>query len=95
MSQPHIDVARIAELSRIAVTPDEITEYQSQLEGILSYIDKLKEVDVEGITPENDLPLGPLRADIARPGIGQDAVIANAPESAEGQIRVPKVVDPT
>ena len=95
MAEDQINVTRIAELARIAVTPEETALYQSQLEHILGYIDKLKEVDVEGIRPEESLPLGPLRADEARPGIGQEAVMANAPDSANGQIRVPKVVDPT
>lgn len=95
MADQQINVTRIAQLARIAVTPEEADAYQSQLEKILGYIDQLKEVDVEGIRPEESLPLGPLREDVARPGIGQEAVIANAPDSANGQIRVPKVVDPT
>ncbi len=95
MSSPDIDVARIAQLSRIKITPEETIAFQEKLETILGYIDKLKEVDVDGIKPEEDLPLGPMREDISRPGIGQDAVIMNAPESAQGQIKVPKVVDPT
>jgi len=95
MSSPDINVARIAQLSRIQMTPEETSAFQGQLEDILGYIDKLKEVNVEGIKPEEDLPLGPMREDISRPGIGQNAVVMNAPESAQGQIKVPKVVDPT
>ena len=95
MTEQKIDVSRIAGLARIALTDSEAETFQGQLKDIVGYIDKLKEVDVDGIRPELDLPLGPMRQDESRPGIGQEKVIQNAPESAQGQIKVPKVVDPT
>ena len=36
-----------------------------------------------------------LRPDTSRPGLTPEAVLQNAPESAQEQIRVPKVVDPS
>lgn len=93
MSNQEMDVTHIAKLARIALTDAEAAEFQDQLADVLGYIDKLSEVDVSGIDVESNLPFGPLRPDEARPGLGQDAVVANAPESAEGQVRVPKVVD--
>lgn len=93
MSNQEMDVTHIAKLARIALSDEEAAEFQSQLADVLGYIDKLSEVDVSGIDVESTLPFGPLREDISRPGIGQDAVVTNAPDSAEGQVRVPKVVD--
>lgn len=91
----NIDVAHIARLSRIQITPEETAAFQGQLESIIGYINKLKEVNIDGIQQEQDLPLGPMREDVSRPGMGQEAAIQNAPEAAQGQIKVPKVVDPT
>lgn len=45
------NVKHIAELARLGLTAEEITKYQKELSKILEYIDKLKEVDIEGIEP--------------------------------------------
>lgn len=43
------DVKKIAYLARLGLTDDEIEKFQGQLAGIFDYIDKLKELDIEGI----------------------------------------------
>lgn len=95
MSSENIDVRYVANLARINVNDDECVTFQGQLEAILGYIETLKDADVESIdltthgNPITDL----LREDISHGGLNQDNLIQNAPDSALGQIRVPKVVD--
>jgi len=44
-------VQQIADLARLKLSPKEIKKYQTELSAILGYIDQLKEVDVEGVSP--------------------------------------------
>ena len=95
MSSEHIDVRYVADLARIDLSDQECETFQGQLEAILGYIDKLKDVDVEGIEPTAHASpvFDRLREDASLPGLSQSDLIQNAPDSAKGQIRVPKVVD--
>lgn len=95
MSSEHIDVRYIADLARIDLSDRECETFQAQLEAVLGYIEQLKDVDVEGIEPTAHASpvFDRLREDVTRPGLGQADLLANAPDSGKGQIRVPKVVD--
>jgi aspartyl-tRNA(Asn)/glutamyl-tRNA(Gln) amidotransferase subunit C len=94
MSHPHIDVHRIARLARLELTEVEVASYTSQLDEIIGYIDKLSELDVSGIEPTaNAIALSaPMRDDIVGTSLPASALIQNAPDHAQQQIRVPKVV---
>ena len=95
MSEVTIDVDYIAKLARLDLSAEEKEKFQRQLGDILSYIDTLNEVDVEGvdITMHPSPSLDRLREDIAENTLGAEDIIANAPESAQEMIRVPKVVE--
>jgi aspartyl/glutamyl-tRNA(Asn/Gln) amidotransferase C subunit len=58
---------------------------------ILTYIDQLREVDVEGFE-ERDATVTPLRADEVRTGVDRDDVARNAPAWRDGFFVVPKVI---
>ena len=45
------EVLRVAELAHLELSPEEIDTYRGQLDEILTYVDKLKELDVENIEP--------------------------------------------
>ena len=95
MSAVTIDVDYIAKLARLDLTTEEKDKFQRQLGDILTYIDALDEVNVDGV----DITMHPspsfdrLREDEAENTLGAADVIANAPESAQDMIRVPKVVE--
>jgi len=95
MSTENIDVNYVAQLARINLTEEESTSFQSQLETILGYVEKLKELDVDGIEPTaHAAPIfDRIREDIARPGLEKEAFLQNAPDEANGQLRVPKVIE--
>jgi aspartyl-tRNA(Asn)/glutamyl-tRNA(Gln) amidotransferase subunit C len=92
---PEIDVAYVAALARLELTADEKERFQQQLGGILSFIETLSELDVDGVEPTaHPAPVHDcFRADEAVAGLSRDAFLRNAPDSALDQIRVPKVVD--
>ena len=45
------ETEHIAKLARLGLSAEEITKYQKDLSAILGYVDKLKEVDIEGVKP--------------------------------------------
>lgn len=95
MPDDNISLRRIAELARLDLSEEELATFESQLAPILKHIDTLATLDVEGIEPTaHPTPVfDVLRPDTARQGLSAEAVLQNAPESAQDQIRVPKVVD--
>ncbi len=90
-----IDVRYVANLARIELSDEECTVFQKQLGAIIGYIDTLKDVNLDTVNTENldAVEDTELREDISRTSLNQDDLLRNAPESAKGQIRVPKVVD--
>ena len=91
MSQPAIDVRYVANLARLELSDAEIATFQPQLEAILRHVETLTALDVTGIEPGSPV-FGRMREDIPHGSLSPEAVLRNAPDQAQGQIRVPKVV---
>lgn len=89
------DVRQIAQLARLALSPEEVATFQSQLSNILAHVEQLKSVDVSGVEPTTYAQpvFNVLRKDEIREGLERDVVLANAPKSANGLIVVTKVVE--
>lgn len=94
MSHSHIDVRYVANLARLELSNEEVAEFQPQLEAILKHVEALTQLDVTGIDPTaHAAPIfDRMRADIPHQSLEPGAVLQNAPDQAQGQIRVPKVV---
>jgi aspartyl-tRNA(Asn)/glutamyl-tRNA(Gln) amidotransferase subunit C len=91
----NIDVKYVAHLARLSLTPEEETKIGSQLDSILGYIEKLKEVDVSGVEPTaHPFPLvNVVRPDEVQPCLSQEEALRNAPSRANGLFMVPKIVE--
>lgn len=88
------DVVRVAHLARIDLTEDELKLFAKQLESILEFIDKLKELDVSSIRPAHTPALeNVLRPDTIKDSLSKEAVLENAPKSLKGHFLVPKVIE--
>jgi|SRR5271167_1121753 len=98
------DVLRVAELAHLGLSPEEIETYRDQLDGILSYIDKLKELDITNVEPMAQVIYAPvtpasrtshpeLREDVVRPCDVSGPILVGAPDAAKPFFRVPKVID--
>jgi len=94
MSHSHIDVRYVANLARLELTDEEVATFQPQLEAILRHVEEISKLEVTGIDPTaHPAPVfGRLRDDIPHGSLPPAAVLQNAPDQAQGQIRVPKVV---
>jgi len=88
-------VRRVAHLARIAVAEDEVASLQGELNAILTFVEQLDQVDVEGIEPMTSVtPMAlKMRDDKVTDGGIADAVIANAPAHEHHFFIVPKVVE--
>ena len=88
-------VRRIAHLSRIRVSEDEMPHLQNEINAILKFVDALQAVDVEGVEPMTSvLPMRlPMREDVVTDGDIADKVLANAPLTEDGFFLVPKVIE--
>jgi aspartyl-tRNA(Asn)/glutamyl-tRNA(Gln) amidotransferase subunit C len=98
------DVLRVAELAHLELTPEEISAYQGQLDEILTYVDKLNEIDVTNVEPMTQVLFNQpgtdptqahpeLREDILRPCDAADAILSQAQDSEKPFFRVPKVIE--
>ena len=90
-----MDVGYVAHLARIDLTDEETVLFQGQLDQVLHYVEQLNELEVSGVEPTaHAIPVyNVLRKDEVGQSLNHADVIANAPASSEGQVRVPKIID--
>ena len=96
MSRITLDqVKHVANLARLAVTEEEAEKFTKQLDDIITFAELLNELDTENVEPTSHvLPMkNVLRADEAKPGLPVEEVLKNAPDSKDGQIRVPSIIE--
>ena len=88
-------VEHIAKLAKLAVTEEELERSRIHLGQILRYVDKLAELDLEGVEPTTHAVELVIKArqDSTGDELDHDGVILNAPRVADGMFHVPKVVE--
>ena len=88
-------VRRVALLSRLELSDEEVVQFSGQLSDIVEYIEKLNELDTDNVEPlAHCLPVhNVLRDDIPRPSLTNDQALANAPEHEDEYFKVPKILD--
>ena len=88
-------VRRIAHLARIAVAEEEIDHLKGELNAMLSVVEQLSEVNVEGVEPMTSVtPMAmKKRADVVTDGGIAEDVVKNAPMTEDNFFLVPKVVE--
>ena len=95
MSIDKATAARVAKLARIEVDEATLPALAEEFNMILGFIEKLNEVNVEGVEPMTSVTPQRLkrRKDNVTDGDQQDKVLSNAPDVREGFYAVPKVVE--
>ena len=95
MSVDATAVRRIAHLARIGVSDEETPHLQNEINAILSFVEALNAVDVEGVEPMTSvIPMSlPMRDDVVTDGGVAEAVLLNAPLAEDGFFLVPKVIE--
>lgn len=89
------DVLRTADLARVAITDEEADMYSEQLTEILTFTEKIKEINTEGVVPttNGNAITNILRADEPKEWSERDKALENAPEIEDRQFKVPAVMD--
>lgn len=89
------EVDHIALLSRLELSEAERERAATELTQILSYFEKLAELDTQNVEPTAQVipTVNVLREDIVRPSLAPAAALQNAPESADNMFQVPRVVE--
>jgi aspartyl-tRNA(Asn)/glutamyl-tRNA(Gln) amidotransferase subunit C len=92
------DIAKVAQLAHLELDDAEIKLFGPQIAGIITYIEQLNELDTTnvapalgGLTPEGEKTDSSRNDEIA-PSLGQEIALAEAPDPAAGNFRVPKVL---
>jgi aspartyl-tRNA(Asn)/glutamyl-tRNA(Gln) amidotransferase subunit C len=91
-------VRYVADLAHLRLTEAEVARMALEMGEILTHIDKLNELDTEGVAPMAQVlydagETATLRADVEGRTLGNEDALANAPDKARGFFRVPKVVE--
>ena len=95
MSISVTDVEHVARLARLELNEDEKTIFAGQISAILGYVEKLKELDTDGIIPTSHaVPMeNAFREDVERMPIGVDKALSNAPQRSGSFFNVPQVIE--
>lgn len=88
-------VSHVADLARLEFDEKQLENFTSQLDKIVDFVDQLNEVDTTGVEPTTHVTnaVNVFREDEPKPGEGRSALLKNVPETAEGLIRVPAIIE--
>ena len=89
------DVAHVARLARLELTPEELETFTEQLGAVLDHAADVAALDTAGVPPTaHPLPLANvLRDDVPRPCLDRDEVLAQAPAVEDARFRVPRILE--
>jgi aspartyl-tRNA(Asn)/glutamyl-tRNA(Gln) amidotransferase subunit C len=100
------DVAYVADLANLELTPEESLRMCADLNSILGHIDKLNQLDTRNVEPMSQVlsataSTGELsdpfayaqRADEVTPGLSRKVALSNAPDTDGTCFKVPKVIE--
>jgi aspartyl-tRNA(Asn)/glutamyl-tRNA(Gln) amidotransferase subunit C len=92
------EVRRVAELANLALSDEEIVRMTHDMDGILTHMDQLNELDTSNVEPMSQVlydaeETATLREDIERKPLGNADAMANAPLAGTGYYKVPKVIE--
>lgn len=89
------EVDHVARLARLELSAAEKERMRSELNGILSYIDKLRALDTRDVEPTSHaVPVtNVVRDDVERPSLPLEDMLANAPDRHRDMFRVPRIIE--
>lgn len=89
------DIIKLAKLSSLSLSEDEVSSLQDDLTNILNYVEQLDELNTQGVTPAYQVTglENVLREDtVQQAQASREELLMLAPERKENQIKVPKVL---
>jgi aspartyl-tRNA(Asn)/glutamyl-tRNA(Gln) amidotransferase subunit C len=84
-------VLHVARLARLGLSDDEVETMAGELSGILEHVDRISELDLDGVEPTSHVVEleNVLRADVPHESLPRDVALAPAPDPVDGAFRVP------
>jgi aspartyl-tRNA(Asn)/glutamyl-tRNA(Gln) amidotransferase subunit C len=84
-------VLHVARLARLELSDEEVERMAKELSHVLDHIEKIRELDFEGVPPTSHVidVVNALRADEPQPSLPRDVILAAAPEPLEEGFGVP------
>jgi aspartyl-tRNA(Asn)/glutamyl-tRNA(Gln) amidotransferase subunit C len=84
-------VEHVAKLARLKLTDDEVERMAGELSGILEHVERIGELDLDGVEPTSHVIAleNVLRPDEPRPSWDRDEMLERAPDPVGGAFRVP------
>ena len=95
MSLSNAEVAKVAILARLRVSPEELETFTGQLNSIVDYVAHLQEVDTTGVEPlaHGVEVRNVFRDDVRGEPLPREQALANAPKRNSTSFLVPAVLD--
>ncbi len=92
------EVRHVANLANLNLTEEEVAKMLVDLDGILEHMDRLKEINTDGVAPMSQVlfdagDTASLRADVPMPSLPNADALLNAPQPGQGYFKVPKVIE--
>lgn len=87
-------VRKVAALSRLALSDAQVEQYRGQLSGVLGYVQRLRELNLDGVEPLANVggETNRLDDDVPRTTLSNEQLMHIAPESMAPFVKVPKVL---
>ena len=84
-------VLHVARLARLDLSDDEVERMSVELSNVLEHIEKIGELDLDGVPPTSHVVdvVNALRADEPEPCLPPEVALASAPEPLHGGFGVP------
>jgi aspartyl-tRNA(Asn)/glutamyl-tRNA(Gln) amidotransferase subunit C len=81
----------VARLARLELDDDELQQMAGELSKVLDHIEKIRELDLEGVPPTSHVVevIDVLRADEPEPSLPREVILAAAPEPLNDGFGVP------
>ena len=91
MSIDREQVLHVARLARLRLSDEEVETMAHELSGILDHIERISELDLEGVPPTTHVVevANALRADEPRPSLPREVILEQAPATQDGGFLVP------
>jgi len=88
-------IRHVAALARLRFSEGELEAFRSQFERIVEYVEKIDELDLDGVEPTSHAMerSNVLREDETAPSLTRELALANAPREKNGFVVVPKVIE--
>lgn len=92
------DVLKLAKLSRLKLSDQEVEQYQNELSEILDYVAQLDSVDVDGLKPTYQVTgltsqdENATRDDVVSEQVSHDELMKNVPAAEDGHIKVKRMI---